>query len=208
MGVTALVMAGGKGTRMNTTTEKPLLEVGGKPMLQHVVDVLNESKMVDRIIVAVSESTPQTARKARELNTEVVETPGMGYVSDIGYAIRKLGLCDVLTASADLPFITTAIVNQAIEKYSSCGKRSLAVMTPLDVYERLGRKPDYVFEIDGKSLVPIGINIIDGTRIGETELEEAVLVTRSEDLAFNVNTRRELEAARERLRKVGGTVHG
>lgn len=204
MGVTALVMAGGKATRMNVATEKPLLEVGDKPMIQHVVDALRRSKAVDRIIVCVSSSTPQTARKAREFNTEALETPGNGYVPDMKYAIRKLGLSVVVTVSADLPFITTEIVNQAVEKYRSCGKPSLAVMTPVDVYERLGSKPEYIFEVDGRSLVPIGLNIIDGTRIDEPELEEAVLVTESEDFALNVNTPRELGVARERFKKVRG----
>ena len=35
--VTAIVMAGGKGTRMGGNTEKPLIEVGGIPMIQHVI---------------------------------------------------------------------------------------------------------------------------------------------------------------------------
>ena len=52
--MTALVMAGGKGTRMNVATEKPLLEVGGKSMIEHVVVALKRSKVVDRIIVAVT----------------------------------------------------------------------------------------------------------------------------------------------------------
>lgn len=186
---------------MNAVTEKPLLEVGGKPMIQYVLDALKQSKMVDRIIVAASRSTTQTARKARELNVQVLETLGEDYIADMKYAIRRLSLDVVLTVSADLPFITTQIVNQAVEKYRSCGKPSLAVMTPVDVYERLGSNPEYVFEADGKSVVPIGLNIIDGRRIDEPELEQAVLVTESEELAINVNTPSELEVARERFKK-------
>ena len=202
MGITALVMAGGKATRMNSGTEKPLLEVGGKPMIQHVVDALRQSKTVDRIIVAVSASTPETARMARRLKIEVLQTPGDGYISDMKYVIKRLGLHDVLIVSADLPLITSEIVHQAVERYASQGKPSLAVMTPIDVYGRLCPTPDYVFEVDGERLVPIGVNIIDGTRIDEPELEQAVLVTESEELAVNVNTPSELEAARKRLQKV------
>ena len=202
--MTALLMAGGRATRMNVATEKPLLDVGGKPMIECVMNALKQSKTVDRIIVAVSKNTPQTARKAMELNTEVLETPGEGYVSDMNYAVRKLGLGVVLTVSADLPFITTEIVDRAVEKYRTCGKPSLAVMTPVGVYERLGSKPEYVFEVDGKSLVAVGLNIIDGTRIDEPELEQAVVVTESEELALNVNTPGELGVARERFKKAGG----
>jgi len=186
---------------MNAATEKPLLEVGSRSMIEHVIAALTGSKMVDRIIVAFSKNTPQTARKARELNVEILETPSEDYVSDIRYAIRKLGLHTVLTVSADLPFITADIVDQAVKKYNSCGKPSLSVMAPASIYEKLGLEPEYVFQVDGRSLVPIGINIVDGARITEPELEQAVLVTESEELALNVNTLMELEAARQRLKK-------
>lgn len=205
MRVTALIMAGGKATRMNSATEKPLLEVGGRPMIEHVAHALRESRTVRRIVVAVSSNTPHTARKATQLNIEVIQTPGDNYVSDLRHAIRKLGDCDVLTVAADIPFITGEIVDQTVERYRSCGKPALAVMAPVDVYEKLGSKPDYVFEIDGRRLVPIGLNIIDGSRIDEPQLDQAVLVTSSEEFATNVNTLRELEAARERFTKVGDT---
>jgi adenosylcobinamide-phosphate guanylyltransferase len=207
MGITALVMAGGKATRMNSGTEKPLLVVGSKPMMQHVVDTLRQSKIVDRIVVAVSTSTPETARMAGRLRIEVLETPGEGYISDMKYAIKTLGLHDVLIVSADLPFITSEIVHQAVDRYASQGKPSLAVMTPVDLYRRLGRKPEYVFEVDGENLVPVGVNIIDGTRIDESKLEEAVLVAESEELTLNVNTPRELRAARKHLQKVEDPMH-
>ena len=40
MSVTAVVMAGGKGKRMGLPVEKPLLRVGGKPVVELVVDAL------------------------------------------------------------------------------------------------------------------------------------------------------------------------
>ena len=52
--------------------------------------------------------------------------------------------------------------------------------------------------------VAIGLNIIDGRRIDEPELDQAVFVTGSEESAINVNTPKELEVARERFTKVRG----
>jgi uncharacterized membrane protein len=75
-------------------------------------------------------------------------------------------------------------------------------MASVDIYKRLGLKPEHVFETDGRSLVPIGLNIIDGKRIDEPELDQAVLVTGSQECAINVNTLEELEVARERFMKV------
>ncbi len=182
-----------------------MLKVGDKPMIEHIVGILKQSKTVNRIIVAVSGNTPQTARKATELGIEVLLTPGESYVSDMQYAIKTLNLSDVLTVAADIPFITAEIVDHAVEKYRSSGKPSLAVMASTNVYRKIGSKPEYVFEIDGRSLVPIGLNVIDGRRIDEPELDQAVLVTDFEEHAVNVNTPWELEEARERFVKARGT---
>jgi len=54
-------------------------------------------------------------------------------------------------------------------------------------------------------LVPAGINLIDGRRIDEAELEEEILVIDREEVAMNVNTPQDLEIVerlvRARMRK-------
>jgi len=62
MTVTALIMAGGKGTRMALSGEKPLLLVGGKPVIDYVINALSDAKKVDSIVVAVSDYTPKTSK--------------------------------------------------------------------------------------------------------------------------------------------------
>lgn len=195
--MTALVMAGGKATRMGSDMEKPLLEIDGVPMIQRVIDALRASKNVDRMIVAVSPSSARVARRARELGAEVIETPGSGYESDMKIAIKQLGLRDVMVVSADLPFLTGAMVDRAFEAYKSESKPALSVMCPHGVLEKLNVQPSYVFEVEGKKLVPIGLNILDGSRIDEPILEETTLVTDSKQLVLNVNTPQELEVARK-----------
>lgn len=195
MGVTALVMAGGKATRLHSSVEKPLLQINGVPMIQLVLEAITKSKNVDRILVAVSPRNTQTAKKAQELRTEIIETPGAGYEEDMKVAIKQLQLHDVLVVSADLPFITAAMIDSAIETYRSSRRPALSVMCPLNVYQKMGIQPSYVFDVDRKQLVPIGLNIIDGTKVDEPVLEETVLVTESEELVVNVNTAQELEVA-------------
>lgn len=206
MGVTVLVMAGGKGTRMKHKEEKPLLSVGGKPMIKHVLNALKTAKKVDEIIVAVSKHTPKTAGMAKSFSARVLETPGRDYISDTQYAIKKLNLDTVLTISADLPLVTSEIVDEVIERYKRCGKPALTVMIPEEAREKLGLKADYVFEVEGKRLVPAGINVIDGKKIDEKELEEETFVIDREEIAVNVNTLRDLKIA-ERLFKVSPTLN-
>jgi adenosylcobinamide-phosphate guanylyltransferase len=197
MDVTALVMAGGLATRMGVGCEKPLAEVGGKPMLVHVVEALKKSEQINRIVVTVSPHTPKTATVARKIGAEVLETDGLGYEEDMKSAIKSLKLHVVMVLSADLPLLTPSMVDRAIELYKSERKPALSVMAPVEVVEKQGAKPSFVFEVDGKRMVPIGVNVIDGTRIDEAKLEETVLVANAEDSVLNVNTPGELKIARE-----------
>lgn len=121
-------------------------------------------------------------------------------MSDVQYAIKKLKLDLVLTISADLPLITSEFIDEVIERYERCGKPALTVAVPTETRERLGLSSDFVFEVKGKGLVPAGINVIDGKRIGEAELEEETFVTNGKELAVNVNTSKDLKTA-ERLFK-------
>jgi adenosylcobinamide-phosphate guanylyltransferase len=195
MALTALVMAGGRATRMGET-EKPLLQVGGKPMIQHVIEALRKSEFIDRIIVTVTRNTPRTTQKMIQLGIEVTETLGHGYESDMKQAIKTLGLGDVVVLSADLPFLTPDILNAAVKQYLEMKKPALMVAAPIELYSQTNIAPSYVLEMNGRKLAPIGVNIINGKRVDEPELEETVLVTEAKKLVFNVNTPTELKTAR------------
>jgi adenosylcobinamide-phosphate guanylyltransferase len=195
MGVTALVMAGGRGTRMALGEEKPLLKVGGKPMIEHVLMALKDAKKVDEIVVVVSKHTPKTAELIKRFPVKILETPGEGYVPDMEYAVRKLKLKTVSTISADLPLVTGEAIDRIIERYRRCNKPALTVVVPMETKERLGLGVDYVLEAGDKRLVPAGINVIDGRRIDEGELEEEIFVIDDEKVAVNVNTPHDLKIA-------------
>jgi len=201
MGVTALLMAGGEGTRLKTQGEKPLLKVGDKPMIECVLNALKDAKKVDEIIVASSKLTPKTAAFARKQSLKVLQTPGKGFCLDARFAIKKLKLGTVLTICADLPLIKSEFIDKVITHYEQCKKPALTVMAPLENYKKFGLSADYVFEIDGKNLVPVGVNVVDGKRIGEKELEEEILVVDDERVVVNVNTLDDVRIAERVLPK-------
>ncbi len=201
MGVTALIMAGGRGARMTLHEEKHLLKVGGKPMIEAVLEALRDSEEIDKIVVAVSKHTPETARFVERLPVEVLKTPGEGYVRDMEYAVRKLGLDVALTISADLPLITGEVINRIMERYWRCCKPALTVVVPMETKERLGLGVEYVIKARNRRLVPVGINVIDGRRIDEGELEEEVFVIDEEEVAVNVNTPHDLKIAEQLFAK-------
>jgi adenosylcobinamide-phosphate guanylyltransferase len=195
MTVTALVMAGGKGTRMALAQEKPLLPVGGKPVIDHVLDVLMAAKRVDNVVVAVSDFTPKTAAYLEKSRVRVLKTPGKEYVSDMGFAVKALKLQTVLTISADMPFITSETIDDIIEHFFECGKPALAVVVPAETKQKLGMSLRYDFDFNGKKVVPSGININDGSRIEDPELDQAVYVIDKAEVAVNINTVEELKRA-------------
>jgi adenosylcobinamide-phosphate guanylyltransferase len=197
MALTAFIMAGGRASRMRMQTEKPLLKIGPRTMLECVINALQNSTEVDRIIVTVSNRTPMTAQKAVELEVEVMMTPGDGFVEDMQYAVKKSHASEALIVCADLPFLTSKLVEMVVEEFRRNRKPSLAVVVPFEAAEKLGIKPTNVIDNGGK-LIPVGVNMIDGQRIEEPELDQSLFIVDSDALALNVNTPQELHLAREK----------
>ena len=199
MGVVALVMAGGKGTRMRISQEKPLIQVCGKPVIEYVLAALKEAKKIGSIIVATSSCTPKTTQLMKQLGVQVIETPGKDYVSDMGYAVQTLKLGIFLAIAADLPLVNGEMIDAIVDRYERCGKPALTVAVPLETKAKLGMCIEYSFKTDNKDVVPVGINVIDGRkRYGDEWLDQDIYLMENEELAVNINTVQELQLA-ERL---------
>jgi adenosylcobinamide-phosphate guanylyltransferase len=203
MDVTALLMAGGRGTRLNILGEKPLLEIGGKPMIQRVLEALRDATKVKDIVVVASKHTPQTAAFAQKQGLKVFQAPGKGFCLDANYAIRRLRLDKVLTICADLPLITGEFIDKVITFYEQCKKPALTVAIPQEVYAKYGLSFDYVLNVNGRSLIPIGVNVVDGKRIEERYLDEEILLIDDVKVAVNVNTLQDMRIAEEWLHSGG-----
>jgi adenosylcobinamide-phosphate guanylyltransferase len=196
MGVTALVMAGGKGTRLRIAEEKPLVKICDKPVIEYVLEALKNAKKLDSIVVAVSGYTPKTANFMRQFPVKVIETPGNDYVSDMGYAAQNLKLGVFLAIAADLPLITGKVLDAIVERYKCCGKPALTVAVPLETKTKLGMSIEYSFKMDNRDVVPVGINVIDGhKRYGEDWLDQDIYLLDEDELAVNINTTQELRIA-------------
>jgi adenosylcobinamide-phosphate guanylyltransferase len=206
MAITALVMAGGKGTRMKLPQEKPLIEVCGKPTITYVLAALKEAKKISRIIVATSQTTPQTTALMRTLGVEVIETPGSDYVSDMGYVVSTLKLGVFLAVAADLPLVEPSVIDDIVTHYELCGKPALTVAVPLETKASLGMCIEYCFQEAGRDVVPVGINVIDGSkRYGDEWLDQDIYILDNQEIAININTVSELQLAERLLaQKTGG----
>ncbi len=180
--VIALIMAGGKGTRLKTNEEKPLLDINGKPMIQYVIDALKSSTRIDHIIAATSKNTPETSLYLQNKNIETILTSGEDYIHDLGTVLSKYSQSDVLlTITADIPLISAEIIDQVIACYEKSRKPAMSVMVPEYIFSEYGLKPTTIID----NLVPSGLNILRG--INKTQNEE-VLILEKIELALNINT--------------------
>ncbi|MDR0492306.1 MAG: NTP transferase domain-containing protein [Nitrososphaerota archaeon] len=207
MGITALIMAGGRGTRMKLPMEKPLIEVCGRPVIEYVLTTLKDAKKINRIIVATTSATPKTTALMQQRNIEVIQTPGKDYVSDMGYTVQALKLGVFLAVAADLPLVTPNMIDTIVECYERCDKPALTVAVPMAAKVQLGMCVDYSFVEQGQELVPVGINVIDGSkRYGDEWLDQDICILNHQELTVNINTVQELQIA-ERLLSEQAKAH-
>lgn len=178
-------MAGGRGSRLKMG-EKPLVTLFGRPLIDYVALALEDS-CVDRIFVATTKNVPRTKKWATERGLCVIETGGYGYVADMIEAVKTAEVVDpIMIIMADLPLVTSDLIDEIIEVYEGRPEPALSTHTPLDLHSRLGRRPDSLFNYQGRLIVPAGINVLDGCEI-EKEQEDFHLILERIELAVNVN---------------------
>ena len=180
-------MAGGMGTRLKVPCEKPLFKLHDKPLIKYVIDNLKSSRLIDKIVIAVSPNTRQTTEYLRSLNEDykILDTSGDDYLKDLSYILdyfEKRSKEDILVfINADLPFISSQTIDDVITHYLDSDKDALSVLVPVEVFEDLGL--EYSYDFDGK--VPSGLNILRSENIIQDENQ---LVLAKVELALNINT--------------------
>lgn len=184
------MMAGGRGSRLKMG-EKPLVKLFGRPLIDYVVLALEES-LVDRIFVSTTENVPSTRKWAQERDLYVLETGSYGYVADMIEAVKKADVRDpIMVIMADLPLVTSELIDQIMEVYQERPEPALSTHTPLSLHSRMGRRPDSLFNYRGQLIVPAGINVLRGAEI-EKEQEDFHLILERMELAVNVNVPEDL----------------
>lgn len=172
-------MCGGRGTRLDTETEKPLFELSGTPMVGHVLDALARSR-VGAVHAVVSPHTPATTEYVAERGIDCIETPGDGYVEDLQTAIDAVG-APMLTVAADLPLLTGSAVDRVCDEFD--GTNPVQVCVSAALKRRLGVSADTTYRRGDREVAPAGINVV--TR-SETATE-TMFLTYNARYAVNVN---------------------
>jgi len=192
----ALILGGGEGTRLGRS-EKPLVDVCGRPMIAYVIDSFTAAGL--EIMVVASPRTPMTLNYLRARGIPFYRAMGAGYVEDIVEVTGEIGVKGPLfTAVADIPCLRPEHVKRIQESYRSQEKPALSCWVPRDLCPPGVGRTDYTETVDGMPAVPVGVNILIGERISEPQ-EEHRLLLRDPALARNVNTPEDLEDVRRVL---------
>jgi adenosylcobinamide-phosphate guanylyltransferase len=166
MKVPALVMAGGKGTRMGLPTEKPLLPFLGKPLIDWVAEAIGHAEKISEFYLITSSNTPQTEKHCQDMGWNFVHTDAKGYHDDLKQAVTKLGwMGPVLTMPSDVPAITGTVLDKVVSAFEACGKDFLAVFVPIKTRQDLGLSISSTDEHKGVWYAVSGVNIINGAKI-------------------------------------------
>jgi 3-deoxy-manno-octulosonate cytidylyltransferase (CMP-KDO synthetase) len=141
MAVVAIIPARYGSTRL---PGKPLADIGGKPMIQHVYENTYKAKILDRVLVATDDR--RIEETVKDFGGEVVMTSkdhasGTDRLAEVA---RKIKADWVVNVQGDLPFIQPQTITRAVRPMRS--DRSIpmgTVCTPIDD-EQEWRNPNIV----------------------------------------------------------------
>lgn len=127
----AVIFAAGKGKRMGTEIPKQYLEINGKPILIHTIELFEYHKMIDKIYVVVQKEYIQYVERLKKyynLNKIMAVIEGGTQAQDSIYNGIKKALEEnpedsiVLLHDGVRPFISTELITEninSVKKYGS-----------------------------------------------------------------------------------------
>ena len=129
----AVILAAGKGTRMRSKYPKVLHKVGGKPMLQHVIDAASEAGCDEKVIIVGHEA---------ELVEEMVGSQGKIALQaeqlGTGHAVMQTaealkGFCGTaLILCGDTPLLEGAELKKFCESHQASGAAATVLTAIMD----------------------------------------------------------------------------
>ena len=186
-----IVMAGGKGTRMNISNEKLLLEYK-KPVIFHVIDALKNSHCFSQVIVATSPNSPETKHVLEQNKIETLSTPGNGYVNDLNFLLQKMS-GSVFVTSGDLPLLDEEIIQIMTEKFNSKNVWT-SFLVSKKFLNSLGLESNLLINSGDIDCVHTGISIINADKIQNLDpIKENYIILDDKRISFNLNTKKDYE---------------
>lgn len=98
---------------------KVLMKIEGKPVLQHIIEFLNHSKLIDKIVVATTSLTEdeKIIRLLKDLNCSYYKGNPDNLLARYYECAKKFGGDLIVRITADNPLIDPEIVDEGIRIY-------------------------------------------------------------------------------------------
>src|ERR1700733_1882562 len=128
--VAIAIMAAGKGTRLKSKHPKVLHEVGGKPLLAHVIAAATQVVPAQDVFVIVGHQADQVRQALASSGAKFVEQkPQKGTGHALMVARDSLsGYDQVIVLSGDAPLITPATITRLGDSHFS-NKAAMTILT-------------------------------------------------------------------------------
>jgi len=125
--IDAIILAAGQGTRMKSNKAKVLHQIGGKSLLQHVVDAINPLSASINIVIGNDAKLVKNSINNHSINWVVQKKQlGTGHaVQQVKTGIKNKSTCIVLYG--DVPLISTNTIKLLIDKSKLTGFSILSV---------------------------------------------------------------------------------
>jgi len=187
-----LVMAGGRGSRMEFPAPEKLLLEYEKPIIFHVIDSLNDSHCFSKVFAATSPNSPDTKYELGQRGIETLDTQGNGYVNDLNLLLQKMnGL--VFVTSGDLPLLDEKIIQVITEKFNSKNVWT-SFLVSKKFLNSLGLESNLLINSGDIDCVHTGISIINADKIQNLDpVKENYIILDDKRIAFNLNTKKDYE---------------
>lgn len=186
-----LVMCGGKGTRMNLPQEKLLLKYKN-PVIQHVINALQESGYFSKIIGATSSNAPRTNEFLKGLGISTIQTEGNGYVNDLNQILHNFDE-HVFVISGDMPLLDAKIIREIVQLVDIKNTWTTVLLSK-NFLDSLHMKTEYLVIYNKKEYSYSGISIVNPISLsGMKHVEESYVVLDDKRIALNLNTKQDYD---------------
>ena len=139
--IVAIILAGGVGNRFGSKIPKQFMSLNGKPVIQYVIDAIQESKVIDRIVIVADKKFENMINKGYRVE------PGQDRLESVRNGLRGAKIYMpkyVLFFDGNRPMTTPEHIRKVVKELKNGEK---AVVTSNKITDALGKvKEEYVNE--------------------------------------------------------------
>ena len=133
--ISAIILAGGKGKRMNSSISKQFIEIKGKPIIYYTIKKFNDNKNIDNIILVLSSEEIEYFKKnilnKYDIKVDKIVVGGAERQDSVYNGLKSLENSEtdiVLIHDGARPFISDRIIDEGIKYAAIYGACAPGVM--------------------------------------------------------------------------------